>query len=283
MSVRGVQGVPEVMDWMGDLRHMRGGREARRIRAMLKMILYLHIAGGSAALLSMFVPMLTTKGGRTHRRAGWVFVGGMAIVSFTALLLSGARYFFDPRPQAQAFALFLFYVAILTGDAVSAGVRVLRTKNRTGSHTHPWDIGLAALLTATAVAMAVYGIVTSTLLFTGFSVIGLVSGVQGLVYWLRPPTHRMHWWFRHMSAMFGGCIAATTAFLVVNAPQAGLARTSMIVWLAPTLIGTPTIAIWTAYYKRRFAERPPSNSREATALHSTPNLQLPTPKMTALD
>lgn len=226
---------------------------------MMKMILYLHIAGGSAALLSMFIPMLTTKGGRAHRRSGWVFVSGMAIVSVTALLLSGARYVLDPRPQAQAFALFLFYIAILTGNAVSVGVRALRAKARTGAHTHPWDIGLSALLTLTAVAMAIYGIVTSTMLFTAFSVIGLVNGVQGLVYWLRPPTNRMHWWFQHMSAMLGACIAATTAFCVVNAPQAGLARGSLIVWLAPSIVGTPVTAIWTRYYQRKF-----SASRQVT-------------------
>jgi len=72
---------------------------------MLKMILYLHIAGGSTALLSMFIPLATRKGGRSHRRSGWVFVGGMAVVSITALGLSAARYFFDPRPEARAFAV----------------------------------------------------------------------------------------------------------------------------------------------------------------------------------
>ena len=65
----------------------------------------------------------------------------------------------------------------------------------------------------------------------------------------------MHWWFRHMSAMLGACIAATTAFLVVNAPQAGFSRGALIVWLAPSIIGTPVTAIWTAYYRRRFAAR----------------------------
>ena len=64
---------------------------------MLKLILYVHIAGGSAALLSMFIPLISRKGGRTHRRSGWVFVAGMTIVSLTALALSAARYFFDPR------------------------------------------------------------------------------------------------------------------------------------------------------------------------------------------
>ena len=253
MGVRRREGVPEVMDRGHDLRHMRARLRARRMSPMLKMILYLHIAGGSAALLSMFIPMLTRKGGLTHRRSGWVFVGGMAIVSVTALALSASRYFFDPRPEAKSFALFLFYIAILTGAGVSSGVRVLRAKDRASAHTYPWDIGIAALLTLTAIAMAAYGVVTGKILFSAFSVIGLVNGGQGLAYWLRPPAHRMHWWFQHMSSMLGSCIAATTAFLVVNAPQAGLSRASLIVWFTPALVGAPAIAIWTAYYRRRFA------------------------------
>src|SRR5215470_16357706 len=233
---------------------------------MLKTLLYLHIIGGSAALLSMFIPMAAPKGGTTHRRAGWVFVSGMTLVSITALALSAARYFLDPRPQAKAFALFLFYVAVLTGNAVSVGVRALRTKNRTGPHTHPWDIGLASLLALSSIGVAAYGIATAQPLFAAFPVVGLLSGIQGLYYWLRKPTDRMHWWFRHMSALLGGCIAAITAFLVVNAPSAGLSRTSIIIWLAPTILGTPAIAVWTAYYKRRFSVRNPQDDLEHSAL-----------------
>ncbi len=252
---------------------MRGARQERRIGGMLKMILYLHIAGGSAALLSMFIPLVAPKGGQTHRRSGWVFVSGMTIVSITALALSAARYLLDPRPEAKAFALFLFYIAVLTGSAVSAGVRVLRTKKRTEAHTHPWDIGLSSLLTLTSVAMMVYGLVTGTFLFAGFSVIGLVSGVQGLYYWLRKPADRMHWWFRHMSAMLGACIAATTAFLVVNAPQAGFSRASLIVWFTPAVVGTIATAIWTRYYRRRFARRSASPASRPNAQGPMLNVQ----------
>ena len=220
---------------------------------MMQPLLAVHIAAGSIALASMIVPMIAAKGGRTHRRAGWVFVASMAVVSVTALIMSAARVLFDPRPEAKAFALFLFYIAILTGNAVSVGVRVLRLKDRTAAHMHPWDVGLSALLTLTSIAMAVYGIATSSILFAAFSVIGIVSGVQGLYYWLRKPAGRMHWWFRHMSAMLGACIAATTAFLVVNAPQAGFSRASLIVWFTPAVVGTIATAIWTRYYRRRFA------------------------------
>ena len=220
---------------------------------MLRTLLIVHIAAGSTALLSMFIPMVATKGGLTHRRAGWVFVGGMTIVSITALILSGARFLTDPTPQGRGAGLFLFYVAILTGAGVSAGIRVLAAKKRTAAHRHWWDLGLAALLFASGLAIAAFGLVVSQPLLVAFSAIGLINGGSQLAYWLRPPRHAMHWWFEHMGNMLGSCIAATTAFLVNNAGRLGFEQTSLVVWLAPAIIGTPAIVIWTAYYRRRFA------------------------------
>lgn len=242
-----------------DLRHMRNTLPPRRIACMLKMLLYLHIAGGSTALASMAIPLVARKGARVHRASGWVFVGGMTVVSLTALALSAARYLTDPRPEAQAFALFLFYIAILTGEGVSSGVRALRTKGRTAPRGFAWDIGLSSLLTATAVAMAVYGVAAGHLLFALFSIIGLANGIQGLAYWLRPRANCMHWWFHHMTSMLGSCIAATTAFLVVNAPFASLSRGSLMVWLTPSLVGGIATRLWVQYYRRKF-----SGSRQAT-------------------
>jgi hypothetical protein len=224
---------------------------------MLKLILLVHIAGGSVALLSMFIPMVARKGGMTHRRAGWVFVGGMTTVSITALVLAGARFLTDPRPDAQKAGLFLFYVAILTGAGVSAGVRVLGAKRRTGRHTGAWDIGVAVTLVATSVMVMVYGITVGMPLFIAFPTIGLFSGGGQLRYWLRAQAHPMHWWFEHMSSMLGSCIAAVTAFLVANAGNLGLPRTSLLVWLGPSLIGAPAIAIWIGYYRRKFAHLAP--------------------------
>jgi hypothetical protein len=228
---------------------------------MLTSILYLHIAGGSAALLSMFIPLVTKKGGLTHRRAGWVFVSGMTIVSITALLLAGARWATDSTPREREAGAFLFFVSILTATSVSAGVRVLRAKTRSTAHRHPWDLGLPALLTVSSIAAAIYGLSTGNYLFTAFSVIGMLGGGGSLAYWLTPPSHPMHWWFEHMSSMLGACIAATTAFLVVNASNLGLETFSLIVWLAPTLVGVPTIAIWTRYYRRKFAPATHSSTR----------------------
>ena len=219
---------------------------------MLKTLLAIHVAGGSVALASMLLPLFSTKGGSLHRKAGWVFVGGMTLVSLTAFILAGARALTDPRPQAQQAGVFLFYVALLTGAGVSAGIRVLRTKSRTAVHRHWWDVGVAMALTAGSLATLAYGLAMRQTLFTAFSFIGIVNGVSQLKYWLRPPTHPMHWWFEHMGAMFGSCIAATTAFLVVNAGRLGLETFSLAVWLSPTVVGVPTIVLWTRYYREKF-------------------------------
>ena len=240
---------------------------------MLTSILYLHIAGGAAALLSMLIPLVTKKGGTSHRRAGWVFVSGMTVVSITALLLAGTRWATDPTPRGREAGAFLFFISILTATSVSGGVRVLRAKTRTAPHRHPWDLGLPALLTASSIAAAVYGLSTGNRLFTAFSVIGLLGGGGNLAYWITQPTHPMHWWFEHMSSMLGACIAATTAFLVVNASNLGFQTFSLVVWLAPSVIGVPTIAIWTRYYRRKFA---PASRRPVavTSQSPTPNSQM---------
>lgn len=220
-----------------------------RIRRMIKPLLYLHIVAGSVVLASMFIPAVTRKGGLLHRRAGWVFVVSMATVSISAIVLSAVRLLFDPNGQMSA--LFLGYLGILTGSSTSTGVRALRTKQRTAANLHWWDIGLGAVLGSGGVGLLAYGIARREVLLIAFAVVGILSSLGSLRYWLTTPSSRMHWWFEHMNAMLGGCIGGTTAFLVQLGNRNGGA--SMLMWLAPTLIGVPIIAVWNAYYHRHFA------------------------------
>ncbi len=232
---------------------------------MFTPLLFLHIAAGSIALASMWIPMIARKGGTLHRRAGWVFVAAMSTVAASAVLLASWRLLFDPRPEAKSVGVFLLYIAVLTAAAVSSGVRVLRAKKRTTAHRHWWDLGLPALLVASSVGMAAFGVWQSQPIFAAFSIIGLVNGVTNLRYWLRPPTSTMHWWFAHMNGMLGGCIAAVTAFFVVNAANLGVAP--ILAWLSPSIVGGIGAAVWTRYYQRRFA---PSGAARRTAPLAAP-------------
>ena len=220
---------------------------------MMKLLFGAHVAGGSVALLSMLIPLISRKGGLLHVRAGWVFVAGMTIVSITALMLSVLRFLTQPTADGRVGGVLLFYIAILTGAGVSAGIRVLRAKKRTSAHRNPWDVGVATLLTAGGILVAAYGVAISHALLISFAIIGMINGGGQLAYWLRPPRAPMHWWYEHMNQMLGACIAATTAFVVNNAGRLGLPDTSLLVWLGPATIGVPATIIWTRYYRRRFA------------------------------
>ena len=220
--------------------------------AMVKLLLGVHVAGGSVALLSMFIPILSRKGGPAHRRAGWVFVGGMTVVCVTALLLSANRFLTDASPVGREFSMLLFYIAILTGAGIWAGMRVLRAKDRQ-TRGAAIDIAMAGLLAGSGALTAGYGFATGHPLFIAFSLIGLINGSAELSYWLRRPTVHMHWWLAHMGNMLGACIAATTAFAIFGGRRLGIPGDSLLTWLGPTIIGLPTIFIWTRYYRRRFA------------------------------
>jgi len=221
---------------------------------MMHTLLRLHIAGGSLALLAMVPPLLARKGGRVHRWTGWVFVGGMTVVCVTALLMSAIRFFTDATPIGRQFSVLLFYISILTGAGMWAGLRVLRAKDRT-TRGAAVDVAWAALLAASGAMTAAYAFATRNPLFMAFSTIGLVNGSGQLMYWLRRPTVHMHWWLAHMGNMLGACIAATTAFAIAGGRRLGLSGDSLLTWLGPTVVGLPVIFVWVHYYQRRFSSR----------------------------
>jgi hypothetical protein len=227
---------------------------------MHDILLVPHIAAGVLALAAMIVPLVTHKGSRVHRRAGWVFVTAMSCVSVTAFALAIWRFTRADaqHPNAHANGVFLFYVATLTAAGVSSGVRALRFKSRTGAHHGVWDLGIAAANVAMAIVTLAYGVVAGRTLLIAFSLLGLLTGSGQVRYWLRAPGERMHWWFAHMGGMLGSCIAALTALVVVNAPHFGAPTFATAVWIAMPAIGVPAIFAWTTYYRRRFATRAPA-------------------------
>jgi uncharacterized membrane protein len=231
---------------------MRTLRGVAILGAMRDHLLRSHIVAGAIALASMIVPLVARKGGRVHRRAGWVFVVAMTGVSVTAFALAIWRFTMADaqHPNAHANGLFLFYVATLTAAGVSSGVRALRFKTRRAPHRNAWDLGIAAANVAMAVATLVYGLIEHRTLLVAFSFVGLITGGGQLRYWLRTPTTSRHWWFAHMGGMLGSCIAALTALVVVNASRFGTRTfaTAATRGRATGISGTPqpTAAGWSA-------------------------------------
>src|SRR5262244_1799684 len=199
--------------------------------------------------------MVTVKGGRAHRRWGKIYFWSMAVVAATAVLIALWR----PKIFLALLAVFSFYMAF-------SGSRTLwRKQPAQGQGPTALDWTAALLTFAVSAAMAVLGLIRPGEAWQRLGIVPVVFGALGMILagpdigkFVRPPTDRNAWWFAHMGGMLGSYIATVSAFSVVN--FAFLPTT--VRWLWPTVIGTPLIAVWIAYYRIRL-RRPPVAGIEA--------------------
>ena len=108
------------------------GRTVGAMDRLFQVVLAVHIAAGAVSLLVFSVPLVTKKGGRTHRRVGWVYVAAAATVAVTGFL-SCIPLVSGGSPFRWRAGIFLAYVSLLAGASAQFGVRALRTKARTGA------------------------------------------------------------------------------------------------------------------------------------------------------
>ena len=227
---------------------------------ILGALRFLHVAGGFAALVVAPVAMITAKGGSTHRRWGKVYYRAMVVVGSTAVVLGLAR----PNPFLTMMAVFSFYTAF-------SGYRALRHKRPEPARRDLAAWAMALLTLAVSIGLVVLGITAPSPLWQRLSIVAVVFGALGaflasldLRALAHPPADPMRWWYAHMTRMLGSYIAAVSAFSVVNFTFMPLTTR----WLWPTLIGTPLIALWTAYYKRHFRRAPAAPEEVQTACAS---------------
>jgi hypothetical protein len=215
----------------------------------MQVFLGVHVTAGASSFLLAPVALATAKGGKQHKRWGMVYLWSMGVVAATALPM--ALY----RP-----VLFLALVAVFSFYLAFAGYRVTRLKTlaRGGSAT-PIDWIAAVVTFVSSACLAGFGAFRPVWV-QGFGIVSIVFGFIGMraaaaEMWkfVRKPTEKMFWWYTHLGNMIGSYIAAWTAFSVVTLAQ--VLGNTWYVWLWPTIVGVPAIALTTAYYKRKFAPR----------------------------
>lgn len=217
-----------------------------------QLVLGLHIAAGILSLLVFWVPLVTKKGGRVHRRVGWIYVVAASTVAVTGMM-SCARLIADGRPGPVRAGVFLAYVGILAGASAQLGVRALRAKTRTQASRAPVDLFPPVLLIAGGVALAIFGLLQNRVLYVLFAALGVFQGGTHLRFWLTPPSHGREWFLAHMSAMGTSCITTVTAFAVVNAQRLGMSTFDLTLWGAPISLLGIGLGLWRRSYAKRFA------------------------------
>jgi uncharacterized membrane protein len=215
----------------------------------MKVFLGVHITAGASAFLLAPVALATAKGGKQHRRWGMVYLWSMGTVAATALPM--ALY----RP-----VLFLALVAVFSFYACFSAWRVLALKDLPkGGHAKPIDWAAAVITFVSSACLAGFGafkpawVQRMGIVAIVFGVIGMSLAFGQIKSFMWKPTEKMFWWYTHLGNMIGSYIAAWSAFSVVTLSR--FLGHTWIVWLWPTMLGVPAIALTTAYYKRKFAPR----------------------------
>jgi hypothetical protein len=216
---------------------------------LFTIVRWIHISAGTFALVLAPLAMLTVKGGRAHRLWGKIYFWSMAMVASTAVGMGLWR----PKIFLALLAVFSFYMAF-------AGYRALsRKRPAQGQGPAALDWAAALVTFAVSAALVVLGLVRPGPSWQRLGIVPVVFGALGMILagldigkFVRPPADRNAWWFAHMGGMLGSYIATVSAFSVVNFTFLPIA----VRWLWPTVIGTPLIAVWVAYYRVRFRPVP---------------------------
>jgi uncharacterized membrane protein len=215
----------------------------------IRSLLGIHIAAGSTAFVMAPLALIAAKGGKAHRRWGKVYFWAMAVVASTAMAL--ALY----RP-----VLFLALVAVFSFYAAFSAYRVLFHKNLPQGEKVTWPDWAAAIFTfGSSLALALLGLLKPVLVRNlaipaiVFGIIGMWLAAKSMWQFLHPPKEKMFWWYEHLGNMLASYIAAWTAFSVVTIGR--FVHGGWVIWVLPTAIGSPAIALTTAYYRKKFAPR----------------------------
>jgi len=216
----------------------------------MRVFLGVHITAGASAFLLAPVALITAKGGKAHRRWGMVYLWSMGVVAATAVPM--ALY----RP-----VLFLALVAVFSFYACFSAWRVLALKDLPkGGEATPIDWAAAIITFVTSACLAGFGAFKPAIV-QHMGIVAIVFGIIGMTLafgqirsFVWKPTEKMFWWYTHLGNMIASYIAAWSAFSVTTL-SSNFRHAGILLWLWPTIIGVPAIALTTAYYKRKFAPR----------------------------
>ena len=200
-----------------------------------KILLIVHIIAGFAALTAAVVATLTKTLDLAHKwhvYSGTVFFWAMLVVFLTALPLAVIR------PNT-----FLFLIAFLSFYFALAGWRY--ATNRRGV-ARPVDWISASVMAIAALGMIMFGVfMLSRSNINGITMVALGGIGAGLTIvdlrtLRRGGAKGPERIAQHLTMMLAGAIATITAFVVTNVRV----QPAFIVWLAPTVVITPIIIVW---------------------------------------
>lgn len=224
------------------------------MKAIHDILLWIHIPAGTISLILFWIPVMVTKGGNIHRKAGKAYYYSMWIVLITSVLLSINNLLMSQWINAT----FLGYLAVLTGYPLWYSYEILQQRTTWTPQYYTRRKIFAGLLFSCAIGMLV---AAAWLRFEGFGILMLVFGLLGLpaikdvlADLQKAMSHETRIQTHIRGTIISG-IAAYTAFLSFGGRSLFgdllPGYWQVLPWVMPTLVGLPIIRVM----KKRYAKR----------------------------
>ncbi|ALO47354.1 hypothetical protein [Pseudohongiella spirulinae] len=245
---------------------------------------YLHVLAGAAGLLLFWIPVFARKGSLNHRRVGRWFAGIMYTVGFSGLVMASldllAPLITHPASvelsteqlnqrisTIRDTALFLWSLSVLVITTTRHGWLTINCKEQRDVLRRPAHVLLCTALLMVGITLIALGAIRADPLLLIFGALETWLGGGFLHYIFKKQlSFPKEWWTEHLGALIGSGIGAYTAFFVfggsnlfepwLNNSFSGL---SVVLWVAPGVIGGIAIGWQTAHYRRKFTARSPSS------------------------
>ncbi len=236
------------------------------LEVVMRLVRGAHVLAGAIGLALFWVPVLSRKGGATHRQFGGLFLicakvigwTGLASVALHLLRLIGSGR--DPLAHPLfGFLVFLGYLACNVLVSAWYMRHVLINKQDLAGLRRPLAKGLAVLsllasLLVVGIALVAGG--KAQMLLLALSPLGVLNAWGISRHLRRPDREPRAWFFEHMGHGIGLGIAFHTAFLVFGARemlgqwlQGGW---GVAVWILPVVIGVSINRLLESRYRQRF-------------------------------
>ncbi|MFK8051446.1 MAG: hypothetical protein AB8F65_00620 [Woeseiaceae bacterium] len=210
-----------------------------------------HIVTGTVGLLTLWIPILSRKGGRLHRYWGKIFAyallatGCIAIGISVCTLISPLEthpslgdLFDNTRVIRAVFGWMMLYLAVMTINLSWYGLACIKNRNSHARNRHP-VILLGQLLTFVTAANCFWqGVAVAQPLLPGIAIVGLAAAILNTRFILTRKPLPQEWLVQHSRGLVGAGISVYTAFLAFGAvnllPKAAF---NPVLWATPTTIG----------------------------------------------
>lgn len=214
------------------------------MKQVLTITLIIHIVTGSLALITGFISMLNSKGGKRHRLTGKIFFGAMTGVFISATIIAIGKGL-----------AFLFMVGFFSYYLACSGYRILHLKKLHLSQKPAlldWFISIIGVLAgAGLVWFSIYwfrdrgawGAVPLS-----FGLFCMINGITDIKSYFVPPANKQHWLTTHGGRMGGSFAATLTAFTVVNV---NIGNLTWILWILPGVL----VGIWISRILRKYKSK----------------------------